>query len=120
MFSHVRVGSNDLEKSRAFYDSALGALGIQGKVIQGMLVYSHAGNMLAVAAPREGAARAGNGGTIGFNAPSDEAVNAFHVAGIANGGTSEGAPGPRTAADGKYGAYLRDPDGNKLCAFNWG
>ncbi|HKX35157.1 MAG TPA: VOC family protein, partial [Rhizorhapis sp.] len=59
-----------------------------------------------------------NGGTIGFAAPDKDAVDAFHAAGIANGGTCEGEPGLRPQAPGRaYGAYLRDPDGNKICAF---
>ena len=58
-----------------------------------------------------------NGGTVGFSAPSHAAIDAFHAAGLAHGGTSEGAPGPREAAGGLNGAYLRDPDGNKMCAF---
>jgi catechol 2,3-dioxygenase-like lactoylglutathione lyase family enzyme len=116
MFSHVRVGSNDIAKSRAFYDNALGALGIRGQEISGLLVYDHDGNRFVVAPPREGTVVRGNGGTIGFKAPSTEAIDKFHAAGLANYGADEGAPGPRTYVDGLYAAYLRDPDGNKLCA----
>jgi catechol 2,3-dioxygenase-like lactoylglutathione lyase family enzyme len=116
MFSHVRIGSNDLAKSRAFYDNVLGALGIRGQDLGEVLLYEQGGNRFVVAAPREGAAVRGNGGTIGFNAQSAEAIDKFHAAGLANGGSCEGAPGPRTYVEGLYAAYLRDPDGNKICA----
>jgi catechol 2,3-dioxygenase-like lactoylglutathione lyase family enzyme len=114
MFTHVRIGSNDMARSQAFYDAVLGALGIEGTEMQGMRVYSHEGNMFVVATPREGEATHANGGTIGFKASSAEAVDGFHAAGLANGGSDEGAPGLRP--HGMYAAYLRDPDGNKLVA----
>jgi catechol 2,3-dioxygenase-like lactoylglutathione lyase family enzyme len=60
-----------------------------------------------------------NGGTIGFSGSTKEKVNAFHAAGVANGGTCDGAPGPRPAMPGMYGAYLRDPAGNKIAAFSF-
>jgi catechol 2,3-dioxygenase-like lactoylglutathione lyase family enzyme len=115
------VGSNDIEKSRAFYDAALGALG-HANVMPGdapRLVYPGPGGTFIVAAPGDGnAATHYNGFTAGFAAADSEAVDAFHAAGIANGGTDEGAPGRRPQAPGNaYGAYLRDPDGHKVCAF---
>lgn len=119
MFSHVMVGSNDLEASRAFYDATLGALGAKPAVeSHGRLVYDHAGGRFLVTKPIDGApACHANGGTIGFAASSPEQVDAWHAAGIAAGGTAvEDDPGIRDAGFAKlYLAYLRDPAGNKLC-----
>lgn len=115
MFTHVRVGSADVARSRRFYDAALGALGIApGRETFGTLTYSDGADRFAVATPREGDAAPGNGGTIGFKAASSEAVDRFHAAGLAHGGVDEGGPGLRHGA--YYAAYLRDPDGNKICA----
>jgi len=119
MFTHIMVGSNDIEKSKAFYNAALGALGIPAAEGE-RLFYMHNGGAFGVGAPANGeAATHANGGTIGFNAETPEQVDAFYAAGIANGGTCEGEPGKRGGAPGKdnRGAYLRDPDGNKVCAF---
>lgn len=120
MFTHIMVGANDPEKSVAFYDAALGALGIAaGQPTPVGAFYSHNGGNFGVGSPSNGeAATFANGGTIGFKAETKEQVEAFHAAGLANGGTDEGAPGKRDGAPGdNYGAYLRDPDGNKICAF---
>jgi catechol 2,3-dioxygenase-like lactoylglutathione lyase family enzyme len=121
MFTHIMLGANDPAKSIAFYDAALGALGIPGVHMGERAFYrsSADGPALGVGKPANGApATFANGGTIGFKASDVAAVDAFHAAGLANGGTDEGAPGHRPNAPGKsYGAYLRDPDGNKLCAF---
>ncbi len=115
MFSHVRVGSSDIAKSRAFYDAALGALGMApGQDLYGMIMYSDGIDRFGVAPPAEGAATHANGGTIGFKAPSSAAVDLLHAGGLAHGGSCGGAPGPRPS--GIYAAYLRDPDGNKICA----
>jgi catechol 2,3-dioxygenase-like lactoylglutathione lyase family enzyme len=120
MFTHIMVGSNDIDQSKAFYDAALGALGVPaGHASGGRTFYSHSGGAFGVGSPADGnAASFANGGTIGFGAPGKEAVDAFHAAGLANGGTCDGPPGLRPNAPGKaYGAYLRDPVGNKICAF---
>ncbi len=120
MFTHVMVGSNDFDKSKAFYDAALGALGVPaGHAHNGRAFYSHDGGNFGVGSPADGnAATFANGGTIGFRAASVEAVNAFHAAGLASGGTCGGEPGVRMGSgQPMHGAYLRDPDGNKICAF---
>ena len=121
MFSHVMVGANDLEASRKFYDAILGTLGIAPGVINRDIRYFYrtpTGNF-SFTLPLDGKpATPANGGTIGFVAKSEEQVNAFHAAGVANGGTTcEDPPGYREGPAGKmYLAYLRDPIGNKLCA----
>jgi catechol 2,3-dioxygenase-like lactoylglutathione lyase family enzyme len=116
MFTHIRLGTNDVPKAKSFYDSTLEALGILGSEMGGGIGYGTFGTgMLMVGPPNEGTATHANGGTIGFQAASTEAVDKFHAAGLANGGTCEGPPGVRPAY-GIYAAYLRDPDGNKLCA----
>lgn len=120
MFTHVMVGASNLAASKAFYDAALGALGIgAGGQMGGRAFYMKDGLAFGIGAPADGnAATCANGGTIGFAAATPAAVDAFHAAGLANGGTCEGPPGPRPQAPGNaYGAYLRDPDGNKICAF---
>ena len=125
-FTHIMVGSSDIEASRRFYDPVLGALGFNnappGKSLFYMGPDGFAGGAFGVGVPRNGdPATFANGGTIGFRAKSREAVDAFHAAGCANGGSCEGPPGVREGAPGApYGAYVRDPDGNKLCAFVMG
>ena len=123
MFSHVMIGSNDLERSRAFYDKALGALGVRPAMENaGRLVYlSPGGGLFLVTKPIDGEpATHANGGTIGFAANSPEQADAWHAAGLAAGGTAiEDPPGVREGSAGKlYLAYLRDPDGNKVCALH--
>ena len=123
MFSHIMLGANDLEASRAFYDATLGALGHGPGVNddKGRVFYMTDSGILALTAPIDGQpASCGNGSTIGFAAASPEAADAWHAAGIANGGTScEDPPGVREGGLGKlYLAYLRDPSGNKLCALH--
>ena len=119
MFSHVMVGSNDLERSKAFYDGLFGKEGRRDD--KGRLSYGRKGAVFMVTSPIDGeAACHANGGTIGFAFDSPEEVDAWHQAGVAAGGTSiEDPPGFRANAFGKlYLAYLRDPDGNKLCGLH--
>ncbi|HEV2598969.1 VOC family protein [Sphingopyxis sp.] len=122
MFSHVALGSNDIAASKRFYDAILGVFGATEGVIdeRGRLIYMHAGGRLIVTNPVNGeVAACGNGHTLGLLAPSTDAVDAWHAAGVANGGTTaENPPGIRHATEGRtvYLAYLRDPAGNKLCA----
>jgi catechol 2,3-dioxygenase-like lactoylglutathione lyase family enzyme len=121
MFSHVMVGANDIEASKKFYDATLGALGIGPGVTDpnGRVFYMTETGIFAISVPIDGnEACHGNGSTIGFAAASPEAAEAWHAAGIANGGTScEEPPGVREGSMGAlFLAYLRDPAGNKLCA----
>ena len=119
MFSHVMVGANDLEVSRKFYDALLGTLGIApGAANANRYFYRSPTGNFGITTPINGeSASCANGGTIGFSAQTPEQADAFHAAGIANGGTTcENPPGWREGAMGKlYLAYLRDPSGNKLC-----
>lgn len=120
MFSHVRVGSSDPAASLAFYDATFAALGIQGQRNgETNAMYGTPGSgLFMVGPPADGEATHANGGTIGLQATSTAAVDAWHAAGLANGGTCEGPPGPRPYGPAPmYGAYMRDPVGNKLCAF---
>ena len=121
MFSHVMVGSNDLEASKKFYDAVLGAIGIPSGQYddKGRLFYLTSSGVFAITKPINGLpATYANGGTIGFNVDSTEAGDKWHAAGVANGGTTcEDPPGIRDGSMGKmYLAYLRDPTGNKICA----
>jgi catechol 2,3-dioxygenase-like lactoylglutathione lyase family enzyme len=120
MFSHVMIGTNDLEKAKSFYDALLGTLDVPpGRVDRHRVFYRTKTGTFSVSLPIDGKpATPANGGTIGFAASSPEQANAWHAAGIAGGATScEDPPGIREGAAGKiYLAYLRDLDGNKLCA----
>jgi catechol 2,3-dioxygenase-like lactoylglutathione lyase family enzyme len=120
MFSHVMLGVNDLEVSKKFYDAVLGTLGIApGVANRNRYFYRSPTGVFAISTPINGQpATHGNGSTIGFVVHSPEQGNAFHAAGVAHGGTAcEDPPGFRENPPGKiYLAYLRDPDGNKLCA----
>jgi catechol 2,3-dioxygenase-like lactoylglutathione lyase family enzyme len=123
MFSHVMVGANDIQASKRFYDATLGALGIPpGQADdKGRVFYMTPTGVFAITKPINGEpACHANGGTIGFAVKSPEEANAWHEAGVANGGSScEDPPGVREGAIGKlYLAYLRDPAGNKLCALH--
>ncbi len=123
MFSHIMVGSNDIARSKTFYDSLFSAIGGESATTdaKGRLVYSHKGGRFMVTKPIDGKpACYANGGTIGFTLGSPAEVDAWHKAGVANGGTSiEDPPGLRQRASGAlYLAYLRDPDGNKLCGLH--
>ena len=123
MFSHVMIGSNDIARSKTFYDALFGAMGGKPGVQdqKGRLIYTHGGGRLMVTKPIDGEPATGaNGGTIGFAVDSSEQGDAWHTAGVENGGTAiEDAPGVRQGSSGGvYLAYLRDPDGNKLCALH--
>jgi len=123
MFSHMMVGSNDIDRSKKFYDALFGAIGGKQGVVdaKGRLIYLHNGGVFLVTAPIDGKpATHANGGTIGFAMSGPEQANAWHKAGVAAGGTAiEDPPGVRQGGAGAlYLAYLRDPDGNKLCALH--
>jgi catechol 2,3-dioxygenase-like lactoylglutathione lyase family enzyme len=122
MYSHMMVGSNDIDRSKRFYDALFTAMGGKpgAKDDRNRLIYMYGGGLFLVTPPIDGApATHGNGCTIGFSMTPEQA-DAWHAAGVANGGQAiEDPPGVR---EGKFGAlylaYLRDPDGNKLCALH--
>ena len=127
MFSHVMVGTNDIGRAKRFYDAVLAVLGAGEPFANASgtghnrLFYRHDGSTFCVTEPINGeAASHANGGTIGFTCASPEQVRAFHDAAVAHGGTSiEDPPGLREGKLGAmYLAYVRDPDGNKLCALH--
>lgn len=122
MFSHIMIGASDLQASKVFYDAVLGALGHKPGVIddKGRCFYMTQAGIFALSTPIDGEpATHGNGSTIGFHAASTEAADAWHAAGVANGGvTCEDLPGFRGGPSGMYLAYLRDPSGNKICALH--
>jgi catechol 2,3-dioxygenase-like lactoylglutathione lyase family enzyme len=124
MFNHVMIGSNDIEKSKRFYDAVLGVLGA-GEPIRNVAAtghvryfYRHDGSTFCLTQPIDGqAASAANGGTLGFKCSSPEQVKAFHDVAVAHGGQSvEDPPGLRPGNT--WLAYVRDPDGHKLCALH--
>ncbi len=121
MYSHMMVGSNDIARSKAFYDATFTAIGgnpgIQDD--KGRLIYMHNGGLFLVTQPIDGQpATPGNGMTVGIAMDTPEQADAWHAAGVAAGGKAiEDPPGVRDGATMTlYLAYLRDPDGNKLCA----
>lgn len=125
MFSHIMIGSNDIEQSKRFYDAVLGTLGAgeplrnQADTGHTRLFYRHEGSTFCVSEPINGEQATGaNGGTIGFKCSSAEQVKRFHDVAVAHGGTSiENPPGLREGGMGAmHLSYVRDPDGNKLCA----
>jgi catechol 2,3-dioxygenase-like lactoylglutathione lyase family enzyme len=120
IFTHVVLGANDVAKSRKFYDATLAPLGVKnlGAMGDNAFLYGVDQPEFLITTPRDGnSACLANGGTVGFAAPTRAAVRAFHAAALANGGTDEGAPGPRSFTPTAYAAYVRDPVGNKLCAY---
>lgn len=125
MFNHIMVGTNDIERSKAFYDAVLATLGAGQPAANAAptghkrLFYIHNGSVFCVSEPINGEpATFGNGGTIGFKCDSPEQVKTFHDVAVAHGGVSiEDPPGLREGGMGAlHLAYVRDPDGNKLCA----
>jgi len=122
MFSHVMIGTNDLDKAKTFYDKLLGTLEVRpARVDDHRIFYVTKTGVFSVSKPINGeAATPANGGTIGFACNSPEQVDAWHAAGLASGGkTCENPPGIREGSAGKlYLAYLRDLDGNKICAMH--
>ena len=120
--SYVCVGSNDLEKAKAFYDALLGSIGMKGfhEHASGGRLYGGRGKgLFAVLRPHDGKpATIGNGSMGGFSFDSGEEVAAFHAKALELGAVDEGAPGER--APGVHFAYFRDPDGNKLCGYKFG
>ena len=122
MFSHVMIGTNDLARAKTFYDAALGTLGVApGHVDRHRVFWRTATGVFSVSLPINGEpATVGNGSTLGFACASAEQAQAWHAAGVAHGGTTcEDPPGQREGAAGPlYLAYLRDPDGNKICALH--
>lgn len=123
MFSHIMLGANDLEASKRFYDATLGALGHRPGFAddKGRVFWMTPTGIFAITRPINGEpASCGNGSTIGFAANSPAEADAWHAAGLANGGTAcEDPPGVREGGGMKlYLAYLRDPAGNKICALH--
>ena len=119
MFSHIMIGTNDLDRAKAFYDTVLGTLGVPpGNVDRHRVFWRTPAGVFSVSRPINGQpATVGNGSTFGFACTSAEQVDAWHAAGLAHGGaTCEDPPGVREGPAGKlYIGYLRDPDGQKLC-----
>jgi len=118
MFTHVTLGTNDLNKARAFYDAVLPTLGYQNMANkENAPVWGGAGPRFVVLKPADGnAASAGNGGTVGFMAPSRKVVDEFHRLALQAGGIDAGAPGLRDFGPNVYAAYVRDLDGHKIVA----
>ncbi len=127
MFNHVMIGSNDVERAKAFYDAVLATVGV-GAPLRNVAgsghvryFYRHAGNSFCISQPiNDEPATCANGATLGFKCDSPEQVRAFHDAAVAAGGTSiEHPPGERNSSLGNaYIAYVRDLDGHKLCALH--
>ena len=118
--THVVLGTNDLAQARAFYDRTLSTLGLKRvrDFEDRASMWGAESHDFMVATPANGLpATSANGGTVSFAAATREAVHEFYEAALANGGTDEGPPGPRAFTPTAYGAYVRDPDGNKICAF---
>ena len=120
ILTHATLGTNDLERARRFYDGVLGELGYsRSHDMPHASVWGKDGSFEFFATtPRDGnTATVGNGVTLGFLAPSAAAVAAFHAKALELGGRCEGLPGPREWAPGQHATYVRDPDGNKICAY---
>ena len=123
MFSHIMIGGDDLAVAKKFYDAVLATVGVPEGTMdpKGRLFYRTDTGVFAISVPINGEPATGaNGGTIGFKCENPEQADAWHAAGLANGGTSvEDPPGWREGAAGQvYLAYLLDPSGNKICALH--
>lgn len=121
VFSHAMLGARDLDTSVKFYDATLAPLGVVnlGPFGEDWMLYGKDKPAFIVVRPGNGEPPSSNGVTIGFAAATTAQVDAFHAAGLAAGGRDEGAPGPRTHLPGAYAGYLRDPGGNKICAYTF-
>lgn len=121
VFSHAMLGARDLDASLKFYDATLAPLGVVnlGPFGEDWMLYGKDKPAFIVVRPGNGEPPSSNGVTIGFAAATTAQVDAFHAAGLAAGGRDEGAPGPRTHLPGAYAGYLRDPGGNKICAYTF-
>lgn len=121
VFSHVMLGASDLDASTKFYDTALAPLGVRnlGPFGETWMLYGKEKPAFLIVRPGNGEAPTSNGVTVGFAAATTGDVDAFHAAGLSAGGTDEGAPGPRSHLPGAYAGYLRDPGGNKICAYTF-
>ena len=123
MIGYVMVGSNNLSQSAAFYDAILAPLGlIQVSRTESYVAYAPETDCDAiefyVTLPYDGSrCTSGNGTMIAFAAPTTQALDQFHAIGLQSGGSDEGAPGPREKGSNICYGYLRDPEGNKICAF---
>ncbi|MPV70465.1 VOC family protein [Burkholderia sp. BE17] len=120
IFTHVTVGTNDLEQARTFYDEILGKIGMKRIAdLEGNgSIWGKEAPSFFVLKPANGQpATVGNGVTVSFEAPDRAAVHAFHDAALAQGAKDEGAAGPRGWAPDAYAAYVRDLDGNKLAVY---
>ena len=123
MLTGARVGTSDIKRAMAFYDALAECLGASRAVDRpGLVGYRGAtGVLFMVGTPRDGDATFGNGSQLMFEAPSRAAIDAAHASALAHGGTCEGPPGPRGAAENNmYAAYFRDPDGNKVMVLRVG
>jgi catechol 2,3-dioxygenase-like lactoylglutathione lyase family enzyme len=127
MINHVMIGSNDIERSKAFYNAVLGVLGAGEPFAhvndtgQTRLFYSHDGHTFSISEPINGEpANCANGFTIGFKCNSPEQIVELHDVAIAHGGTSvEDSPGPREGSMGvMHLCYFLDPDGHKICGIH--
>lgn len=118
IYTHITLGTNNLEQARGFYDKVLAPLGLK------RLMDMDHGSMYGVDAPElmilnpadGNPATVGNGLTVGLRAPNRAAINEFHKLALEQGGSDAGAPGPRPFAPNAYAAYIRDLDGHKIVA----
>jgi catechol 2,3-dioxygenase-like lactoylglutathione lyase family enzyme len=128
MIGYVTLGTNDLEKALAFYDALLGSMGAKRLMEfpeNGFTFYGTGWGTPGIAITRtynQQPAVPGNGNMVAIAMDSRDKVDAFYAKGLELGGTDEGSPGLRSPEGNRafYGAYFRDPDGNKICAFRIG